>query len=124
MEFQIDTDEKLRILESKYSLMRDRMLMINKNMIDQYKKINSEMKLINDDIKEIKMNLNNMKETNMHIIKELQGFARKENLKVLEKYINFWNPLNFTTEEEVIKLIEERGVKNSTRKPRTKKQEK
>ena len=70
------------------------------------------------------MNLNNMKETNMHIIKELQGFARKENLKVLEKYINFWNPLNFTTEEEVIKLIEERGVKNSTRKPRTKKQEK
>ncbi|MBS3133977.1 hypothetical protein J4214_01985 [Candidatus Woesearchaeota archaeon] len=124
MEFQIDTDEKLRILESKYSLMRDRMLMINQNMIDQYKKINSEMKLINDDIKEIKMNLNNMKETNMHIIKELQGFARKENLKVLEKYINFWNPLNFTTEEEVIKLIEERGVKNSTRKPRTKKQEK
>ena len=124
MEFQIDTDEKLRILESKYSLMRDRMLMINQNVIDQYKKINSEMKLINDDIKEIKMNLNNMKETNMHIIKELQGFARKENLKVLEKYINFWNPLNFTTEEEVIKLIEERGVKNSTRKPRTKKQEK
>jgi len=124
LEFQIDTDEKLRILESKYSLMRDRMLMINQNMIDQYKKINSEMKLINDDIKEIKMNLNNMKETNMHIIKELQGFARKENLKVLEKYINFWNPLNFTTEEEVIKLIEERGVKNSTRKPRTKKQEK
>ncbi len=35
---------------------------------------------------------------------ELEFFARKENLKVLEKYINLWNPLNFVTKEEVLEL--------------------
>ena len=119
MEFQADPEEKLRILESRYSLMRDRMLIINQNMNDQYRKLNSEIKLINDDLKEIKRDLNDLKEINRHVISELQTFARKDNLKVLEKYINFWNPLNFTTEEDVEKLIEEklkekRGVKHST----------
>ena len=121
MEFQIDPEEKLRILESKYSLMRDRVLVINQNMIDQYKKLNSEIKLVNNDLKDIKRDLNDLKELNRHIVNELKDFARKENLKVLEKYINYWNPLNFVTEEEVGKLIEERGVKYST-KPGTEKQ--
>ncbi len=119
MEFQVDPEEKLRILESRYSLMRDRMLIINQNMIDQYKKLNSEIRLINDDLKEIKRDLNDLKELNRHVISELQTFARKDNLKVLEKYINFWNPLNFVTEDDVKKLIEERlkekrGVKHSS----------
>ena len=123
MEFQVDPEEKLRILESRYSLMRDRMLIINQNMIDQYKKLNSEIRLINDDLKEIKRDLNDLKELNRHVISELQTFARKDNLKVLEKYINFWNPLNFVTEDDVKKLIEERlkekrGVKHfSATKP-------
>ncbi|MAG47112.1 hypothetical protein CL617_00780 [archaeon] len=120
MEFQIDPAEKLRILESRYSLMRDRMLVINQNMIDQYKKINMEMKLVNDDVKDMKNDLNELKEMNKHIISELQTFARKENFKVLEKYINLWNPLNFVTEDEVVKLIEERGVKNSRTKRKKK----
>jgi len=42
------------------------------------------------------------------IIKELDIFAKKEQLKVLEKYINLWNPLNFVTTKEVEKIIEEK----------------
>ncbi len=128
MEFQADPEEKLRFLESRYSLMRDRMLIINQNMIDQYKKLNSEVKLINDDLKEIKRDLNDLKELNRHVISELQTFARKDNLKVLEKYINFWNPLNFVTEDEVKKLIEEnlkekRSIKHSIATKKKKKKE-
>ena len=128
MEFQIDPEEKTRILESKYALMRDRMLIINQNMIEQYKKLNSEIKLINDDLKEIKRELNDLKELNRHVVTELQSFARKDNLKVLEKYINFWNPLNFVTEDEVLKIIEEkskekRGVRHPRTKPKPEEQE-
>ena len=38
---------------------------------------------------------------------------RKEQIKVLEKYINMWNPLNFVTEEEVLELIEKNKLKNA-----------
>jgi len=32
-------------------------------------------------------------------------FARKDTLKVLEKYINMWDPLKFTTEEDVMRIV-------------------
>ncbi|MBI4448282.1 hypothetical protein HY643_04840, partial [Candidatus Woesearchaeota archaeon] len=37
----------------------------------------------------------------------LTSFAKKENVKVLEKYINLWNPLNFVTREEAKRIAKE-----------------
>lgn len=109
-----DDFERLRILESRYNIMRERLLLINQNMIDEYKKLNEEVKELNEEIKEIKKDLFEIKEALHKIIYEMQFFARKDSLKVLEKYINMWNPLNFVTEQEVLKLIKEskRGNKN------------
>ena len=39
------------------------------------------------------------------IIKELQSVARKEEVKVLEKYINLWNPIKFVTSNEVEQIV-------------------
>jgi len=40
--------ERLRLIESKYTLMRDRLLIINQNMIEQYKKMNKEISLLRE----------------------------------------------------------------------------
>lgn len=86
-------------------------------MIDQYKKLAESIRTINEDAKEIKSDLSTMKDITRNTVKELEFFARKENLKVLEKYINLWNPLNFITEEEVLKLIKQKKkVKNARKK--------
>ena len=108
-----DLDTRLRIIEGKYNLTRERLLSVNQNTIDHYKKINSDIKLINDDVKEIKENISSLKKTIKNLIKELKLFARKDQVKVLEKYINLWNPLNFITEEEVLELIEKNRTKNT-----------
>ena len=41
-----------------------------------------------------------------HLLKELELFARKEDVKFLEKYINLWNPMKFVTEQDVKNLLE------------------
>ena len=81
--------------------------------MDHYKSLNSDIKLINEDIKEIKEDMENLKNTTKNLIRELKLFAKKEQVKVLEKYINMWNPLNFTTEEDVLELIEKNKIKNA-----------
>ena len=48
-----------------------------------------------------------MRETLKDMIKEMSSFASSQELKVLERYINTWNPLNFVTEKEVLSLIKE-----------------
>ena|SRR3989344_2910242 len=100
-----DFDARIRILETKYSLVRERMFVINQNMIDEYKKLSEDMHLLQSDLKDLKDTLFEIKETTRQIIKELETFSKKEDVKVLEKYINFWNPLKFVTEKEVIELI-------------------
>lgn len=109
-----DLNSRTRVLEGKYNLLRDRVLVINQNMIAEYKKLLAEIKAINSDVKEIKNDVFNIKETVKHIVKELEFFARKEDVKVLEKYINMWDPIKFVTEKEVVNLIKEhmKEVKN------------
>jgi hypothetical protein len=59
------------------------------------------------------------------MIKEMEIFARKDEIKVLEKYINLWNPIEFITEEELNKKLEEiskkRTGKTGRKKRRTRK---
>src|SRR3989344_3179743 len=110
----ISPEERIRILESRYSVMRDRIFLINQNMIQEYRKLNKEIKLIDSEVKDLKQDLNEIKSVLRNVVNEMQNFARKENVKVIEKYIGFWNPLNFVTQKEVVEIIN-RGEKDSAK---------
>lgn len=101
----LDLNSRTRVLEGKYNLLRDRVLVINNNMIGEYKKLLVDVKGINTEIKEIQDEMFKIKETLKHLIKELNLFAKKEDVKALEKYINIWNPMKFVTEGDVKDLI-------------------
>ncbi|SRR3990167_6070126 len=113
----ISVEERVRILESKYNLMRDRIFLINQNMIQEYRKLNKEIKLIDGEVKIVKQDLNEIKGILRNMVNEMQNFAKKENVKVIEKYIDFWNPLSFTTREEVQEMIHgggKHGIKKTS----------
>jgi len=117
MQGDYDPTERIRVLESKYDNLRDRMILVNENLVGEYKKLSDDIKVLDSELKDLKKDIFEMKDALRHILTELQHFARKEHFQVLEKYINMWNPFNFVTEGEVLKLInEKRGVKN--RKPK------
>jgi predicted nucleic acid-binding Zn-ribbon protein len=98
---------RLRINESKLSTLRERLLITDSNMINEFKNSSQEVKSLNAEIREIKNEVLSLKETIQDLIKSTQNFASEQDVKVLEKYINMWNPLNFLTEKEVKKLIKE-----------------
>ena len=106
-EFLLDLSSRIKLVEGRYNLLRDRVLIINNNMIAEYKKILEEIRIVNSDIKDIKTELFRMREILKHLIQEIEKSARKEELKLLEKYINLWNPMNFVSEQEVKKIVEE-----------------
>ena len=121
MNGQYDPSERIRVLESKYSYLRDRVILVNENLIGEYKKLNQDIKLLDSELKDMKKDIFEMKEALRHVLNEMKFFARKEHFQVLEKYINMWNPFNFVTEEEVLKMInEKRGVQGGRAKSRKK----
>ena len=103
---------RVRILESKQSLFAEKMLIMNENMLEEYKKMMGEVKKVIAEANATKDEMNNVKNIMRHLTQEASGFAKQDDFKVLEKYINVWNPLNFVTEKDVLRLMG-KEVKNA-----------
>lgn len=97
-----DLNARVRVLESKYSLFGERLLVVNQNMIEEYKKMMRDLKAVQSELSEIKKEVFYLKEVLTDFNKEFDMFARKDSVKVLEKYINLWNPMNFVTEKRLL----------------------
>jgi uncharacterized protein YoxC len=98
---------RLRINESKITTLRERLLVTDSNMVEEYKNISQEIKDINTGMRELKKEIQSIKETTQDIIKSIENLAPIQDVQVLEKYINVWSPLNFVTEKEVKQIINE-----------------
>lgn len=98
----------LKTLEDRYSTLRKAVQVTEQNMLTSNKKVFDSIKIINSDILEIKHGMSDMKEKLAMFAKELSLNATKEEVGILRKYIDFWEPLNFVTRNEVNKIIDEK----------------
>lgn len=96
---------RLRILESKQNLFSEKLLVMNQNMVEEYKRVSKDLKAFHSQMKDLEKDLANVKNIVKHLTEETGQFARQSDVKALEKYINIWDPLQFVTEKEVQKLI-------------------
>ncbi len=96
---------RLRVLEERYSGFDKRMQNSEQNMISNHRNLNTEIKTTMDDIKEIKKEVYELKDKLRLVIMEMKNFARKEEVKVIEKYVNLWEPVNFVTRNQVEKIV-------------------
>jgi hypothetical protein len=99
---------KMRLNEERIIGLRKKMQLIEHNMIEGHKKLLAEIKFLNKDVGDIKREFDELKDKVLGFGKELQRCAKKEDVDVLEKYINMWEPVNFVTRREVEKMINER----------------
>jgi len=98
---------RLRINEARIASLRERLIVTDNNMIEEFRKMSEQIQDLNSELKQAKNEMFKMRETLKDMIKEMSSFASSQELKVLERYINTWNPLNFVTEKEVLSLIKE-----------------
>ncbi len=113
-----DFNTRMRSLEGKYSQFGERLLVVNQNMIEEYKKLMKELHALEEQMREIRLEMDRTQESMKDVVKELSLFAKKGDVKVLEKYINLWDPLKFVTEQDVVRIVnqEKKEVKHVRRK--------
>ncbi len=105
------TISRLRVLEERYTNIQTELRVTEENMINRNKKLTTETKTLTLDINELRKEINEIKDRVLTIIKELQSCAKKEEIKVLQKYIEMWEPMNFVTHKEVEDIINEKLAK-------------
>ena len=103
---QINTvGTRLSLLEDRTTNLIRRTQITDTNLLNLRKRINDEIKTINSDIIELRRSVTELNNKVDLIIKELKTRAGKEDIEVVRKYVEMWEPLNFVTREEVEKLI-------------------
>ena len=98
---------RLRILEERFTNLRNRDQVTEQNMLSFHKKVNTEFKTLTSEINELRKEFNELSSQIGLIIKELQLSAKREDVKVLEKYIELWQPLQFVTKKDVEKIVKQ-----------------
>ena len=105
---QINTvSRRLRVLEERYSNLDKRLQVSDQNMLSSHRSINTELKATVAEVNELKKELSSIRETLKLVIQELKGCSKKEDVKVLEKYINLWEPVKFVTRNQVEDIVRE-----------------
>ena len=98
---------RLRLMEEGFTNLRRFLQVTEDNIIARNKHYSAELKTVNSEITEIRKEMQEFRDKLLLVIKELQTVARKDEVKVLEKYINLWNPIKFVSQNEIEGILNE-----------------
>lgn len=106
---------RMRVIEERYTNMRRKTQLIEQNMLASNKRSKDELKLLESDITDLKRKMLELNSKTNQIILELRNCAMKQDVEMLRKYIDIWQPVNFVTANQVEKMIND-AVENARAK--------
>jgi chromosome segregation ATPase len=89
-------NRRLSLIEDRISDIRDQVDLIETNLVDKHKSATSGLSELNNKINDFNSNITDLKNDNMRLTSQMNNFATKQDVQVLERYINFWNPLDIS----------------------------
>jgi len=102
--YQDDSAIRVRDLEEKQRILKDRVLLIGQNLIEMREKHQNTTIEIKKDLEIIKQNMERMVSFLETASSEFSKFARKEDLILLTKQAKMFQPLNFVLKSDFRKI--------------------
>ncbi|MEX0932659.1 MAG: hypothetical protein WDZ77_00985 [Candidatus Pacearchaeota archaeon] len=93
-QFYNEASIRLKDLEERQRVLRDRVLLIGKNLIDTKESLAEKSITMKKDIESLKQDMERIKSFMETLSGEFSKFARKEDLDILSKQAKMFQPLN------------------------------
>lgn len=93
--------ERVRDIEEKHNILKDRVLLIGNNLIETKENTNKEIIEIKKDLEKLKEEINRIKDFMETLSSEMSKFAKEEDLKILQKQAKMFQPTDFIRREEL-----------------------
>ncbi len=100
-----ELNTKINDIESRHELLKERVIVSNESFIKSRESLIRDISLIKDDLRQIKNKISSLQESLQYLLTETATFARKEELRIVEKYMKVWEPLKYARLEEVESMI-------------------
>jgi hypothetical protein len=102
--FFTETSTKVRDLEEKQRILKDRVILIGQNMIEFKEDFSRTFLEIKKEIEILKRDLERLKSFLESASSEFSKFARKEDLDILSKQAKMFQPLDLLTKKDLANM--------------------
>lgn len=99
-----ETSTKVRDLEEKQRIIKDRILLIGQNLIEVKEEMHNVFLSMKKDIEIMKRDIERLKSFFETASGEFSKFAKKDELEVLSKQAKMFQPLELVTKKDLEKL--------------------
>ena len=96
-----DVNTKVRDIEEKYRILKDRTLLIGQNLVETKGKTSQEILEIKKDLEILKQTIERIRTFLESFSAEISKFARKEDLEILTKQAKMFQPLEFVRKSDL-----------------------
>ena len=100
-----DFNTRLKDTDERNKLIRERVLLLGKNLISSRADLEAELKTIKQENLEIKNDLALLKKTSNSLLTEFNKFVKREELSLVERMLKDFQPLEFMRKKDVEELI-------------------
>jgi len=111
-----DFNTRLRDLDERNKLIRERVLLLGKNFISSRQELENELIEIKKENQEIKKDLDKIKKISNHLLSEFDKFVKKDEMILIERMLKDFQPLEFMRKKDIEELIEDKLSKKERNK--------
>jgi hypothetical protein len=105
---------QLKVLEERSVNLRKKAQLADENLLAAEAKLRDEIKLVTSELSELRHRLTDIEEGLRVVEDEMKHSAKIQDVRALEKYLAYWEPLQFVTQAELARrqnLLKEQGSK-------------
>ncbi len=106
--YQTDLINRIRDLEEKNKILKERLLLIGKNLINIKNESESEITSLKNKTKKLEDGLKRFSSLLEGIISESNNFVRRSQINIIERMLKDFQPLEFLRKKDVEELIEQK----------------
>ncbi len=99
---------RIRTLEEQMSLTRKKLDVFNQNMLNTFQKDKEMIERQRTEIRQFQKDILELQDMMRKLVKDINSFAKREELLKLEKYVDFWHPIKFVTYDGLEKLVKKK----------------
>ena len=106
-----DFNTRLSDIDERGRLIRERVLLLGKNLISSKQETEDELKEIKKDNGEIKKDLEKLKNVSNSLLSEFNKFAKRQELILIERMLKDFQPLDFVRMKDLDEVLKEKLTK-------------
>jgi len=111
-----DSSKRLRSIEQRVGTIQRQLQVNEQNLIATERKTFANEKTLREELQDVRKEISVVKDAINQIAKEVGNMASHQEVEVMKKYLDLWEPVKFVTQHQVERIIAEELGRESIKK--------